>query len=450
MTDAPIDRNRIEKHFVPTSHASDGRRSCSSRTAQGGRKSRLPNEAIDLGGTIRALEVDVTLARAREVLCEVGITRMGNVTGLDHVGVPTWMVVRPLAKSLTVSQGKGLTHALAQASGVMESIELHHAEHFVPPGHARSLRAAARDRSYANPLLLPIQPASKLSEDSRAQWIQGTDLLSGRGYWVPRDCLSLDTLSDRGSSKLFVASSNGLASGNTISEASLHALCELIERDQASLWRGRRQFESGAPNTRLRLNGVSDQHCKWLIEKCAAAGVRLAAWHVSQTLPLPCFMCTAFDSHGRTFYPQRASGFGCHPYRRIALARAITEALQSRLTLIAGGRDDLFWSQYKSAVRIDNDVGKAWVRNLEAEPEYIDFEDTPEAPRVRTINELLDWVLAALLDEGLSQAIVVDLTQESLGIPVVHVTVPGLEGLFGRPGYTPGPRMQRLLARTLL
>ena len=34
---------------------------------------------------------------------------------------------------------------------------------------------------------------------------------------------------------------------------------------------------------------------------------------------------------------------------------------------------------------------------------------------------------------------------KKLGIPVVHVTVPGLEGLFGKPGYTPGPRMQSLL-----
>jgi ribosomal protein S12 methylthiotransferase accessory factor len=410
----------------------------------------VPEEAIDLGGTIRAVEVGATLARARAVLREVGITRLGNVTGLDHVGVPTWMVVRPLAKSLTVSQGKGLTHSLAQASGIMESIELHHAEHFVPRGHATSLRDAARNASYANPLLMPIQPTAKLTEDSRAQWIQGTDVLSGKECWVPRDCISLDTRSDRGYPRLFVASSNGLASGNTILEASLHALCELIERDQSSLWRGQRQFKSGARNTRLRLNRVSDQHCRWLIDKCAGAGLRLAAWKVSQTIPVPCFMCTAFDSTGRTFYPQRASGFGCHPYRRIALVRAITEALQSRLTHIAGGRDDVFWSRYKRTVRIDNAAGKDWVLSLEAEAECIDFEDTPEAPPTRTIKELLDWVLVALQDEGLSQAIVVDLTQQSLHIPVVHATVPGLEGLFGWPGYTPGPRMQRALAGTFL
>ena len=401
--------------------------------------------ALDLGGTIRAFHVDATLARAGEIMRAVGITRVANVTGLDHIGVPTWMVVRPLAKSLTVSQGKGLTHPLAQASGVMESVELYHAENFAPSGQMKSLRAAIQDASFANPLLLPIRPAANIQEDSQTEWIAGTDILSGAERWVPRDCVSLDSVSESEHPRLFVASSNGLASGNTISEAILHAVCELIERDQVSLWLARQQFESHAPNTRLRLEGVSDEHCKWLIDKCADAGVRIAAWYVTQTIPVPCFMCRAFDAQGQTFYPQRASGFGCHPYRRIALARAITEALQSRLTHIAGGRDDVFWSHYKDAIRIDNDAGASWARNLEGEPENIDFDDRPEATQLHTIDELLDWVLTALQAEGLSQVIVVDLTQSHLGIPVVHVTVPGLEGLFGKPGYTPGPRMQSLL-----
>jgi len=405
--------------------------------------------ALDLGGTIRADDPDSTLARARKVLRDVGITRIGNVTGLDHVGVPTWMVVRPLSKSLTVAQGKGLTHLLAQASGVMESIELHHAENFAPRGHVKSLRAAALDASYANPLLLPIQPGAELREDSDTEWIEGTDMLSGTGRWVPRDCINLDSVSTRDRAALFVASSNGLASGNTTSEALLHSLCELIERDQTSLWLARRQFEPGAPNTRLRLDSVVDEHCQWLIEKCNAADVRIAVWHVSQSLPVPCFLCRAFDSQGHTFYPQRASGLGCHPYRRIALARAITEALQSRLTHITGGRDDVSWWRYRNAIRVDNDAGKRWVQRLETEPENIDLEDTPEAPSLRSINDLLNWVLAALAAEGFAQAIVVDLAQAHLGIPVVHTTVPGLEGLYGSPGYTPGPRMQHLLERHL-
>jgi len=77
--------------------------------------------AIDLGGTVRGDAVANSLARARAVMSALGITRVANVTGLDHVGVPTWMAVRPLALSLSVSQGKGLTHDLARISALMRT-----------------------------------------------------------------------------------------------------------------------------------------------------------------------------------------------------------------------------------------------------------------------------------------------------------------------------------------
>ncbi|MCL6649199.1 MAG: YcaO-like family protein [Chloroflexi bacterium] len=40
--------------------------------------------------------------------------------------------------------------------------------------------------------------------------------------------------------------------------------------------------------------------------------------------------------------PLLGAGQGCHARREIALLRALTEATQSRLTVIAGTRDDLF------------------------------------------------------------------------------------------------------------
>jgi ribosomal protein S12 methylthiotransferase accessory factor len=405
--------------------------------------------AVDLVGTIRATTVEATLARTRELLRAFGITRIGNVTGLDHVGVPTWQVVRPLARSLTVSQGKGLTDGLAQASGIMESIELHHAEHFVPRGHRKSLRDAARDQRYVNPLLLPVLPGARIDDDASVEWIEGLDLASAASRWVPRDCIDLDSVSRR-KPRLFLGSSNGLASGNTRSEAVLHALCELIERDQVSFWHAQKYLVADAPPTRLRLDSVSSPGCEWLLRLCRDAGLQVAAWYVTQDIPMPCFTCTVLDHRGETFYPQRASGHGCHPFRRIALSRAITEALQSRLTHIAGGRDDMFWALYRDVLPVDNRKGRRLARELAGEPQQIAFDDIPEAPVLATIDEMLGWAMATLRSAGFSQVIVVDLIQRRFGVPVVHVTVPGLEGPIGKPGYTPGPRMQQLLQRRRL
>ena len=64
-------------------------------------------------GTHRVCPPEETLERLRPHLATMGITRVANVTGLDRTGVPVVMVVRPNARSVAVSQGKGLTLAAA-------------------------------------------------------------------------------------------------------------------------------------------------------------------------------------------------------------------------------------------------------------------------------------------------------------------------------------------------
>src|SRR5436309_1928919 len=81
-----------------------------------------------LAGTHRSRDPQETVDGVRPHFGELGITRVANVTGLDRIGIPVVMVVRPNSRSLSVSQGKGLTLAAARASGIMESLESHHAE----------------------------------------------------------------------------------------------------------------------------------------------------------------------------------------------------------------------------------------------------------------------------------------------------------------------------------
>jgi ribosomal protein S12 methylthiotransferase accessory factor len=53
----------------------------------------------------RAVEPAATLARVKRHFAPLGITRIANVTGLDCIGIPVVNVVRPNARSLSVSQG---------------------------------------------------------------------------------------------------------------------------------------------------------------------------------------------------------------------------------------------------------------------------------------------------------------------------------------------------------
>jgi len=81
----------------------------------------------------------------------MGITRIANVTGLDHIGIPVVQVVRPNSRSLAVCQGKGLTLAAAKASAVMESIEGYHAERIGLP-----LKLASHEEMRAGHVLADV------------------------------------------------------------------------------------------------------------------------------------------------------------------------------------------------------------------------------------------------------------------------------------------------------
>ena len=106
-------------------------------------------------GTHRICAPEETLARLQPLLPTMGITRIANVTGLDRTGIPVVMVCRPNARSMTVSQGKGLTLGAAKASGVMEALEIWHAEHIVKPLKLASFDEMRGEHRVADVAALP-------------------------------------------------------------------------------------------------------------------------------------------------------------------------------------------------------------------------------------------------------------------------------------------------------
>ena len=188
---------------------------------------------MDLGGTIREIRPEKTLERLKPLLSEFGITRLANITGLDTIGIPVWTAVRPLARSLSVSQGKGVTQELAVVSAIMESIEVFHAEQHRIARETRDLFECKSDPSFVSPRWLTLRADADLTGDRKISWIKGEDLFDGSAKWVPAELFDLD-FSKRDEPPVFLSSSNGLASGNTRTEAVIHGLCEVIERDQTS------------------------------------------------------------------------------------------------------------------------------------------------------------------------------------------------------------------------
>jgi len=402
---------------------------------------------VDLGGTVRARSAEDTLERIKPRIPQFGITRVASVTGLDVLGVPVWMAVRPLARSLTVSQGKGISDALAYISAVMESIEVHHAEHWDAPGPEVSLGEAFQDDRFASPASLSLRSDAKVTEATTVAWVEGRDLVSGEKKYLPKELLDLDFRMKRGRKPIFLSSSNGLASGNNRTEAVVHGLCEVIERDQSCLWQIEQSL-AGDPRARMvKLDTIEDPICLQQVELCRRANLDVWVWYCTYDIEVPVFACTIADRGNATFYPQRASGYGCHPIVTVALSRAITEAIQSRLTHISGVRDDVTWERYRNDIACTDRSNLIAFEKMAKMQPALSFHDIPQAPPPESLDAMLEHMLACLHAVGLDQTIVVDLPSELDDFAFVFVCTPGLEFAANKPNYTPGERMLNFLSK---
>jgi YcaO-like protein with predicted kinase domain len=393
-------------------------------------------------GTHRAISPERTLARVRPLMPIMGITRIADVTGLDIIGVPVVMVFRPNASSLSVTQGKGLSLDAARASGVMEAIEAYHAENILLPLKLASYDDLRFSHRMADIGALPRLAGGDFHADRRMLWIEGHDLLAGEPAWVPFETVSLNfTLPLTGHSGSFLASSRGLASGNHLLEAMSHGICELVEHDATTLWGYRSTGER--QRRRLDLDTVDDPGCREVLDKLAAAGVEVAAWDMTTDVEIAAFHCTIADRSPAPLRPMyHASGMGCHPAREIALLRALTEAAQSRLTFIAGARDDIHPRIYAAAR--DPQVMARVLAEMRAPGPLRSFAEAPSFAG-ESFEEDVAGALERLRAVGIGQVVVVDLTRPELRIPVARVLIPGLESLSDTPGHLPGQRARRAM-----
>jgi YcaO-like protein with predicted kinase domain len=381
------------------------------------------------------------LARFARHAGAVGLTRIANVTGLDYLGVPVFMSVRPNARSLSVAQGKGFDEKSARVSAFMEAVEMAHAEQPTPRLRTSSYAEMGARARVPDPNLLPQRKGRAFRRNREIAWIAGNSLRDGETVWVPHDLVHLDFTRSPQPASGFLISSNGLASGNHPLEALCAGLYEVIERDATALWR----FQRGTKRAEMRLllSSVTDSDCRSLLDRLHGCEMSVAVWDVTTDIGVASFLCRIREAPGNT--RSRLGPFwgsGCHLSRNIALSRTVTEAVQSRLTYIAGSRDDLHARDYidpPEQVLFDlaSDIHEQRARNRR-------FEDVPDFCS-KTFEEDLQRLISRLAAAHLTEIIMIDLTRPSIGIPVVRVIVPGLEGMNDFCTCKPGPRARALL-----
>lgn len=381
-------------------------------------------------GTHRCRTPEETLDAYMPLLSRFQVTRLANITGLDSLCVPVYLAVRPNAKGLSVSQGKGLTAAAAKASAMMESIECWHGENIRKPlRHGSVADMQSCGLRVCDVERLPRRRGGRGRRDLAMFWIEGYDIIGEEHCWVPWETVSTNFVVSPHHLATFSMSTNGLASGNSLLEATCHGLCEVIERDAIRRW-----MSQGGSDGRVNEDAV-DPASRAILDRLASRGVHTLLWDATSEAGVPTFAATIFDGieQHRARTVGMFSGYGCHLSPSVAVTRAITEAAQSRLTMISGSRDDLLHDDYRNC-RNEDDLA----RLMDLWGKRPGLTELPHDLATPTFEGDIARVLDALRSIAIESAIVVDLTHEDIGIPVVKVVVPGLEsmvpGRIGDPG----------------
>lgn len=346
----------------------------------------------------------------------MGITRVGRQTELDRIGIPVWCAYAPNSKAIVIAQGKGLDDASAKTSAVMEAVERSVA---TQPSCAQ-IEASKRDLAGRHAVdclegLLAIG-SQPVDADEHIRWVEARNLVTGGSIFVPSDAVHLDRTKI---APRFWISSDGLASGNNWHEAVLHGVLERIERDACVLWDVSDSRSRHA--RRINPHSIEDADVVEMLGKISAAGFDLALFDITSDLSVASVVAllrpVGDDSSLR--YVDVTMGAGASLSPGVAAARAISEAVQSRMTFIGGARDDLIPELFSR--RAD----PAHLRSFRV-PHTVRLGDLP-AMTARSTEDALAQIVARLAERGIGRLYAVELAPEWLPASVVKVFAPQLE-----------------------
>ena len=291
--------------------------------------SQIENRA----SSIRSRAPRATLELAKRWANKAGISEVTDITHLDCLGVPVYISVRPDSRADKYTYGKGIVAIDAEVGAYMEAIEYFFAEpdENVVKAHWGTPRDVAGSEQSAHAVLdyVPLFDR-EIDLDGPLRLVHAEDIETGKQVSIPAE-LVYRPAPDIGQT-IYSTSTNGLASGNSVLEATVHALTELIERD---IW----SFEFVRNASRLIEPKSLPDNIRKILDKAERGGLRLIVRSIPNEYGMPFFVAFLFNPNTpvRKFFN---GGWGCHLDRSIAVTRAVTEATQSRLAYIHGGRGE--------------------------------------------------------------------------------------------------------------
>lgn len=222
--------------------------------------------------------------------------------------------------------GKGLTTIEAMIGAVGEAIERYSAARYRKSDLYRTSYANLQadafdprrlclydDAQYADPQF----PFARFDPQRAIDWTRGYWLDSGEPTWLPALPTYIDFQADP-AEYFCQVTSNGLAAGSSLADASLRAVFELVERDAFMLtWLCQR------PGRRLTLDGSLETAAHEVVRQLKEQGADTELYLLDTGVSIPTVVCLGLGDGKR--WPGATVSLAAHLNPRIAIRKAILE-----------------------------------------------------------------------------------------------------------------------------
>jgi ribosomal protein S12 methylthiotransferase accessory factor len=360
----------------------------------------------------KAMTPQETVTRVRALLKELDLDILRETVRIDsgRLGIPIFIsrcgkdAVRVIGTQKQM--GKGGTPEQSEASALMELAERFSFFHFIKTRsfirepyrnikeQALPLEALAQcfyDRSN------DLDKIKEVFERIPLSWVWAYNLTQKKDQLVPIDWFYL------------IHEYNGPSAGNTLEEAILQGLCEVVERHVSSVI-----SHDCLLTPTIDPASVTDPAAKELIEKFDRLGIKFFLKDFSLDTGIPTVGSLAYDP---STFPEKSEivfTAGTTPNPEKSLIRALTEIAQ-----LAG--DFINRTQYRPTLPKYQRLEEA--QYVMANPKTIKISEMPDLTD-ENIRLEIESCVQALNRIGL-EVYVVNVTHPQLGIPAVYTIIPG-------------------------
>ena len=375
-------------------------------------------------GTHRIIPPSETIENNEDKCKIAGITRITEITHLDRIGLPVFSAIRPTSQegAISIYGGKGISVEHAKASAMMEGFERYSAEkqdENTVTGTVSEISSNGKIIDIES-LNLPKDFKKENIDSINLEWNICHDLITGEDFYVPSNAIYHPyTVEDNSVQSLFKSNTNGLASGNSLEEAILHGIFEVIERDAWSI------FELTHKNSKqIDLDSIDSDVVNEALSKFSENEINIKLMDLTADINVPTIAASADDTLLKDA-GLLTLGIGTHLDPEVAILRALTEVAQSRATQIHGAREDTVRADFARTAGYER-MKRINKHYFEDEDEKINLSDI-ENRSTDSITQDIDIVLDELKANEIEHVLYYDLTRPELDVSVVRVIIPTME-----------------------